>query len=148
MIDSETGDVDLRNIRVSQNQLDIQSYVRLLKKHKGKSDIKKALIKMVRTGLKPDNVVYTKIEQFIEYVKQDKLTENKVQSIPEKNKGTQLIRGFYYVDGQKYLSVDLDDMEQCQQLIKEFRREVMTYEEIQQKRKELGDKDFRIFLGY
>jgi transcription antitermination factor NusG len=141
----EKNGVDLRQIRIASIQVDLQSYHYLYKTYPDRSIIKQAMINYVRIGVAANNSVYNKIGQYIGYIKEDTKNGTPVSAGTNGAK-RELIRGYYYVNNQKQLSIDVNDMEQCRQLIKIAHNQDLSDEEIKKVLKEKGEKKFKVWL--
>lgn len=147
-IDDPESDIDLRTIRIAHIQVDLHSYQKLYNKYPDRTLIKDALIKLVNAGVKQEHSIYNRLLQYIPYVEEERKSPQKINGNQKLTiqPGKQLIDGFYYINGQKMLNIDINDMEQCRQLIKRIHGESLNDDQIKSLRMQKGDEAFKWWL--
>lgn len=145
VIDDAQAKIDIRSIRIANIQVDIQSYAKLYRNYANKNAILEAMIKYVKSGVKQDHSIYSKIEQYIQYVFEDYKKAGNGASVNNATQanGKVLIDGFYYENGRKILDIDINDSEQCKQLLKIIYNKDMNDSEVASLRAEKGDVAFK-----
>jgi hypothetical protein len=149
IIDNPNNEPDLRPLRISNFQVDLQSFVKLCKPYADRAIIIRGMIKMLGSGLKPEHVLSLRIPQFIGYIldegKEKGSTSTAGKSQPD-NAAPVLKDGYYWANNKKIMTINIEDMEQCRQLIKIKHDLDLSDEEIIMQRTAKGDQNFTWWL--